>query len=112
MKMVAFVKFNWDKLNIGIESDHLFRHDIHLDEKNVIDSRKDPERVLKNPTEKLIRSNSLQILPYGIVVIEWSTTKIDRFDRRLRWNTLIKAGGAVVNDEVYIECNIELQKQT
>lgn len=37
--------------------------------------------------------------------------KINRFDYGLQWNTLMEAGGAVVDEEVEIVCNVQLQKQ-
>lgn len=39
------------------------------------------------------------------------TTKINRFDYNLKWNTLMEAGGAVVGKEVSITCQVELDKQ-
>jgi len=55
----------------------------------------------------------------GTVTDPWGNTKagfkingsIDRFDYGLKWNTLMEAGGAVVDEEINIVCNVELQKQ-
>lgn len=55
----------------------------------------------------------------GTVTDPWGNVKsgfkikgtIDRFDYGLKWNTLMEAGGAVVDNEINIVCNVELQKQ-
>ena len=55
----------------------------------------------------------------GTVTDPWGNTKagfkikgtIDRFDYGLKWNALMEAGGAVVDNEINIVCNVELQKQ-
>ena len=55
----------------------------------------------------------------GTVTDPWGNTKagfkimgsINRFDYGLKWNTLMEAGGAVVDEEINIVCNVELQKQ-
>jgi len=38
--------------------------------------------------------------------------KINRFDYHLKWNVLMEAGGSIVGQEIRIECNVELQKQS
>ena len=55
----------------------------------------------------------------GTVTDPWGNTKagfkingsIDRFDYDLKWNALMEAGGAVVDKDINIVCNVELQKQ-
>jgi len=55
----------------------------------------------------------------GTVTDPWGNTKagfkitgsINRFDYGLKWNALMEAGGAVVDEEINIVCNVELQKQ-
>jgi polyisoprenoid-binding protein YceI len=55
----------------------------------------------------------------GTVTDPWGNTKagfkitgsVNRFDYGLKWNTLMEAGGAVVDEEINIVCNVELQKQ-
>lgn len=55
----------------------------------------------------------------GTITDPWGNTKagfkiqgsIDRFDYGLKWNALMEAGGAVVDEEINIVCNVELQKQ-
>jgi polyisoprenoid-binding protein YceI len=55
----------------------------------------------------------------GTVTDPWGNTKagfkitgtIDRFDYGLKWNALMEAGGAVVDNEINIVCNVQLQKQ-
>lgn len=49
--------------------------------------------------------------PWGNVKAGFkATTKINRFDYNLKWNTLTEVGGAVVGKEVTLICNIELKK--
>ncbi len=55
----------------------------------------------------------------GTVTDPWGNTKagfkitgsINRFDYGLKWNALMEAGGAVVDEKINIVCNVELQKQ-
>jgi polyisoprenoid-binding protein YceI len=55
----------------------------------------------------------------GTVTDPWGNTKagfkitgsVNRFDYGLKWNALMEAGGAVVDEEINIVCNVELQKQ-
>jgi polyisoprenoid-binding protein YceI len=50
--------------------------------------------------------------PYGNTKAGFKITgSIDRFDYGLKWNALMEAGGAVVDEEINIVCNVELQKQ-
>lgn len=49
--------------------------------------------------------------PYGNIKAGFKIVgKINRFDYGLKWNTLLETGGAVVGEEVSINCNIELHK--
>ena len=69
-------------------------------------------RDLTKPIEFEVKYN-------GTVTDPWGNTKagfkimgtINRFDYGLKWNTLMEAGGAVVDKEINIVCNVELQKQ-
>ena len=55
----------------------------------------------------------------GTVTDPWGNVKagfkimgsVNRFDYDLKWNALMEAGGAVVDEEINIVCNVELQKQ-
>ncbi|MBT8195217.1 MAG: YceI family protein [Bacteroidia bacterium] len=49
--------------------------------------------------------------PYGVVKAGFKLEgKVNRFDYGLKWNTLLESGGAVVGEEVSINCNIQLKK--
>ncbi len=55
----------------------------------------------------------------GMVTDPWGNTKagfkilgvVNRFDYGLQWNALMEAGGAVVSEDIEIECNVQLQKK-
>lgn len=55
----------------------------------------------------------------GMVTDPWGNTKagfklngmVNRFDYGLKWNAMMEAGGAVVSEDIEIECNVQLQKK-
>lgn len=49
--------------------------------------------------------------PYGVEKAVFKLKgKVNRFDYGLKWNTLLESGGAVVGEEVSINCNLMLNK--
>jgi len=70
-------------------------------------------RDVTNPIEFDVKYNGTIKDPYGNTKAGFKISgTIDRFDYGLKWNTLMEAGGAVVDSEVNIVCNIELQKRS
>ena len=59
-----------DLLHITIDSDQSFQYVNYLDERNVLDFKKDPCRILKKSPEKLLHSNSISMLPFGLAVLQ------------------------------------------
>jgi len=61
---------------------------------------------------------TLEVVHKGTVKDPWGNTrsgfrltgKINRFDFGLKWNMALEAGGLVVGEDVYIECDVELIK--
>jgi len=59
------------------------------------------------------RYNGVVTDPYGKTRAGFKITgTINRFDYGLKWNNLLETGGAVVGEEVDIEANVELIKQS
>jgi polyisoprenoid-binding protein YceI len=59
-----------------------------------------------------VQYNGMVKDPYGNTKAGFKITgSVNRFDYGLKWNALMEAGGAVVDEEINIVCNVELQKQ-
>jgi polyisoprenoid-binding protein YceI len=62
---------------------------------------------------------TFEVVYNGTITDPWGNTKagfkikgmVNRLDYGLKWNTMMEAGGAVVGEEIEIECNVELQKK-
>lgn len=110
------------------------QRDGHLKSDDFFNAEKYPELHVKGKLEKngsgyvlkgemtirdVTKPIAFDVKYNGTVTDPWGNTKagfkingsIDRFDYNLKWNALMEAGGAVVDEEINIVCNVELQKQ-
>lgn len=128
----AVINFDID-IN-SINTDNADR-DKHLKSEDFFDAAKFPKATFVSTSFSKVKGNNYKLVGDltihgvtkkavfnvifgGIVNDPWkntkagfkATTKINRFDYGLKWNTLTEAGGAVVGKEVSLVCNIELKK--
>ena len=125
------VKFNAKVASIDTDNE---QRDGHLKSEDFFDAEKHPElsfngKVIKNGKKYILKGqltmrgttrdvtfnvkyNGTVKDPYCNIKSGFKITgEINRKDYGLKWGALTEAGGAVVGDEVTINCNIQLQKQ-
>ncbi|MCX6287356.1 MAG: YceI family protein [Bacteroidetes bacterium] len=125
----AKINFTADVSSINTDNE---KRDGHLKSDDFFNAEKYPKITFKSKSFKKIKDNKYQLKgeltirdvtkpvtfdvtyggtakdPWGNTHVAFkATTKINRFDYNLKWNTLTEAGGAVVGKDIEVKVNIE-----